>query len=399
MASDDFENDINILILGETGVGKSTFLNALVNILFYRTLDDALNNELQVLIPSKFTMTDCETNKMVTIIAGQPDENEDYATGKSSTQQTRCYVFRFGNRRLRLIDTPGIGDVRGPDQDERNFEDILTYISQYEYLNGILILLHPTKTRVDIYFRFCIRELLRHLNVNAKDNIMFVFTHGRASFYRPGETSPLLKLLLDNIKSQNNIEIPFEKSNTFVLDNEGYRFLAAKKNNVIFSEEEKAAYTKSWENMATEGGRLIERVLMCDLHAVQDTLSLNEAFQLIRILSRPIAEVTRLIQKNRTMAENYKDNIVSSDQSVNLNSFPQLEGIFVKLDKRLTVCTENKCTRTVLVDENPVIDYHTHCHVGCSLKRVVQECIGDPIIQRCRALARTGIFSLQMSVP
>ena len=90
---------------------------------------------------------------------------------------------------LRLIDGPGVGDTRGADHEARNFENILAYISQYEHLNGICILLRPSITRLNIYFRYCIKELLRHLHVNAKENIMFVFTYARATFYKPGETT------------------------------------------------------------------------------------------------------------------------------------------------------------------------------------------------------------------
>ncbi|CAG8821274.1 30289_t:CDS:1, partial [Racocetra persica] len=38
--------EINILLLGETGVGKSTFINAFANYLKFNSLEDAISDEI-----------------------------------------------------------------------------------------------------------------------------------------------------------------------------------------------------------------------------------------------------------------------------------------------------------------------------------------------------------------
>ena len=103
-------------------------------------------------------------------------------------------------------------------------------------------------------------------------------------------------------------------------------------------------------------------------------------------LSRPIAETTKLIQENIALANQYKLNIVNGQSTNTKNGIPQKVGRFVQLQKRLTVCVSPSCTRLIQINGEVVVDYHTQCHVGCSLHTVVQECIGHPILQRCQAI-------------
>ena len=221
------ENDISILLLGATGVSKTTFVNAFINCLFYNALDDALEREMQVLIPSSFTITDNETFDSTNIVVGTPNNNENFEDdGASSTQSCRSYIFRIGNRLIRLIVGLDVGDTRGVDHEARSFEHILSYISQYEHLNGICILLKSAEIRLNIYFRYCIKELVRHLHLNAKDNIMFVFTNSQSTFFKRGETTTIFKALLKEVREKFHVTVPFSTENTFMFDNESFRFLA-----------------------------------------------------------------------------------------------------------------------------------------------------------------------------
>ncbi|UJR14422.1 hypothetical protein I4U23_001419 [Adineta vaga] len=385
------ETDINILLLGQTGVGKTTFINAFINYLWYNTLDDALNHDLKVLIPSAFAVTNSETFESTKVLVGNPDSNESSETeGESSTQACRSYIFPVGNRIIRLIDGPGVGDTRNVDHEARNFEHILRYINQYEHLNGICIFLKPDEQRLNIYFRYCIKELLRHLHISAKDNIMFVFTNSRAAFFRPGATTNLLKVLLRELREKAGVEVPFSKENTFMFDSESFRYLAVCKQGLTFLDNEKKTYSDSWNKSVEEYGRLLTRIVQCDLHAVQDTLSLNEAQILIHKLSRPVAEIVTLIEENILLAKHYKEKIINQQTSQTSNRIPQKTGTFIPLRERLTVCVNDKCTEMINVRGEQRVNYNSNCHVGCSLHRVVQECIGHPVIRGCRALKKTG---------
>ena len=94
---------------------------------YYNTLEDALQNELKVLIPSSFTIINPETYQSDKITIGISDDNEENdADEAASTQACRSYVFRFANRCIRLIDGPGVGNTRGADHVARTFQHILT---------------------------------------------------------------------------------------------------------------------------------------------------------------------------------------------------------------------------------------------------------------------------------
>lgn len=49
---------MNVLVLGETGVGKSTWINAFLNYIKYGTMNQGRANGVEVLIPTKFTQLD-----------------------------------------------------------------------------------------------------------------------------------------------------------------------------------------------------------------------------------------------------------------------------------------------------------------------------------------------------
>jgi GTPase SAR1 family protein len=390
--------DLNILLLGETGVGKTTFINSFVNHLAYNTLDEALKGDMIVIIPAAFSITDPETYDSKVITIGPPDTNENNVeNGESKTQGCKSYVFPLGNRKLRLIDAPGIGDTRGVEQDAKNFEHILAYISQYKHLDGICILLKPNEQRMNVLFRFCIKELLTHLHISAKDNIMFVFTFGRSSFYVPGHTAPLLKTLLKELYDRTGVDVPFTKDNTFSFDNESFRFLAIHKNGVEFSRDQIQDFSKSWDVSVKEYGNLVERIVRCTPHIVRDTLSLNEAQQLIKKLHRPIPEVIRLIQENIQLAKKYKleqlNDATKTTASTTTNSLsnnhisvPQYSAEFINLPYPRTVCTTESCTRVIIVEGVQKVDYSSHCHEHCYLENVQPELINNPALKACAAM-------------
>ncbi|CAF3611847.1 unnamed protein product [Rotaria socialis] len=254
---------INVLLLGETGVGKSTFINALVNYLTFKTIDKAKSEKPIVAIPTTFTTTTRDNFQEHTVKCGDftKSTNENFRyPGQSITQRCRSHIYNFHNNdgtKLRIIDTPGFGDTRGLPQDNRHMQRILDYIKKFKYFNAICIFLKPNESKLNTYFRSCLTQLFNAVGPDARQNIVFCYTNARATFYAPGSTGPLLKQVISSLSVG---DIPSKRKNTFCFDNESFLYLAALQNNVPFNDQEKREYEASWSNSVTEANRFIRYI-------------------------------------------------------------------------------------------------------------------------------------------
>ena len=380
------DEDINVLLMGSTGVGKTTFINALLNYMVHNTLEEGVVGELLYVISSSFSVSNSETFEEDIITVGDQDKFEKFShEGQSATQLCRSFIFPIGNRRLRIIDTPGVCDTRGLDQDTKNLQEIFTYIAQFEHLNGICVLLQPGEARLTIQFRFCVNELLRHLHTSAKDNLLFVFTHARSTNYRPGNSVRLLRALLNDHREKYNVEIPLNQGNSFLFDSEPFRCLALRKHGLELDEDLTQSYQSSWDHSVKECVRFLSQIVQRPVHLIWKTISLNDAEQLIRNLPRPIAETARLIEENIQLAQKYKQKVLENPELLE-EGLPQNMAHIHRLNHPRTVCTNKKCCRVIDVNGQKKIDYITICHDDCFLNGVEQETLGDARLEDCTAI-------------
>jgi hypothetical protein len=384
--------ELNVLILGETGVGRSTFINAFINYLAFPSLDEGmLAEELNCIIPCSFSTQDVDASgKLVKkeVRIGSDRDERDGRTGQSATQKTMVYPLFVGNYMVRLIDTPGIGDTRGVEQDKKNFVDVLSVLRNYEKLPGILILLKPNASRLTVMFRFCVEELLTHLHRSAAANMAFGFTNTRGSNYRPGDTFDPLEIHLSKYKDV----IPgLFNDNVYCFDSESFRYLAARKQGIDMGNLED--YRRSWDHSANEAQRLLAHFGDLSPHHVRSTLSLNETRYLIEQLTAPMAQISKTIMQS--IALNEADAVALSDTRLagrallaKLNS-QKLTLTAHQLSQPKTACSNEKCVRvhrpSGLFGGDMQILYTTLCHNPCCLTNVPPKSIGTKELTSCAA--------------
>ena len=383
---------LTVLLLGETGVGKSTFINGFVNYLHYGSLREAKEGESRWLIPSHFTIT-AENFEERRITCGS-DPNEVSKVGQSATQSPVTYTFNIPEITIRIIDTPGIGDCRGIEKDKENMQMIMSHLSNYDELHGICILLKPNNARLNVMFSFCIKELLIQLHKDACKNMIICFTNSRGTFYKPGDTLPALRELLQAMNNHNQaIDIKLNKDTIYCMDNESFRFLMAMKHDVTFSDKEQADFDASWDKSVDEYIRLVIHISTLKPHAVKDTLTLNGARRAILDLSRPIAEISKAIQRNIAVIDEKESEVVNEQMSKeelrNKLYIPAVDVDVKQLERPCTVCTARTCVKTVKFRDVEKIDYLQRCHEGCQIKTEINR-IGCTELQGCWAMHPSG---------
>ncbi|CAF1494668.1 unnamed protein product [Rotaria sordida] len=253
-ATDQF---INILLLGEKGVGKSTFINAFANYLTFKTVEQAQSKRPVVLKPLSFVTMTNDTFQQQTITYGDFDHDSELIT-----RCCRTYTFNLNQnneKKLCLIDTPSFEDTQDFDQDNsKTIKHILEYVNNITHLNAICFLLQPDESRLMNSFQSCFSQLLNRLGSNARKNIIFCFTNALMTFSMPGNTARLLRNMFTSL-SMNNI--PFDRTNTFFFDNESFRYLMAIQNGIEFSNEDTTEYTMSWLESVQESNRFLNYIL------------------------------------------------------------------------------------------------------------------------------------------
>lgn len=345
---------LNILLLGKSGVGKSTFINAFSNYLKFSDISEIkTKSDVDIKIPFISQMFDLSENSNIHGSHLNPDGNESLRPMSSQTRSCKSYQFTFPDLCLTLIDTPGILDTDGGvDQDNSNMEDTIKFISQYESINGIAILLRSDEKRLDDTLRYSFLQFLNQFHRSAVQNLVYIFTHaGNSSITRPGQCSTAVKLMLDKISEKDSsIQFPCFNESHFYVDSDSLEFLVTK-DYINYDKLDVMNFTRNWKKSKSECGRLIEYIQTLPVHNLQETMVIQRARTLIESLLPLLLRIGKNIVQNKenlkqkeTEIEEFQGTIAQLREQLFIT---QTRIVTEHFDAPRIVCRSSKCCKEV----------------------------------------------------
>ena len=221
-------DDVNILLLGETGVGKSTLINSISNYFKYPSFKSAQKGKIDTLIPVSLgpTKDDNEIGVKICLLPVKMDGKVFY---------------------LRLIDTPPIGDPRGIEQHNINLDNILAYLATLKKVHAICFVLKSNQTR---FTKYCVKQTLARLDKSASPNIVFITTDSKTGENRAEEY--LVPLYGDILSKPPHTCIPLSNKNIFAFDNEAFSALLDIQDGKSYNQDELKSFARSWNISSKE---------------------------------------------------------------------------------------------------------------------------------------------------
>ncbi|KAF7706779.1 hypothetical protein HF521_020033 [Silurus meridionalis] len=147
-----------LLIVGETGTGKTTLINAMVN----------------YILRVKFT------DEVWFEITEEGGDNKMSDQSKSQTSKVTMYEVFVGDNPLTIIDTPGYGDTRGKEHDQQIAENLYTLFrsdSGVKEIDAVCLVVKASDNRLSDRQQYIFDAVLSSFGKDIENNIVIFITH------------------------------------------------------------------------------------------------------------------------------------------------------------------------------------------------------------------------------
>lgn len=191
-----------MLLIGETGSGKTSFLNLLCNCGLVQALGGFTEGLAQFRNFNDISLENAESRKL-----------------ESKTSDAKLYNVELGELKVGVIDTPGFGDTRGFKEDEKHTKRIVNALEGEEYINCICLIINGRQARMSATLRYVLTEITSILPKRVLKNVIVVFTN----------TADPLDLNFDANSLQEYFGAEIEGQRIFFVENPYCRFEKAQK--------------------------------------------------------------------------------------------------------------------------------------------------------------------------
>eukprot|EP01084_Bolivina_argentea_P291523 501033_1 len=234
-------NNKTIMMVGKTGVGKTTLINSMMNYIYDVRLDD----------PYRFKLIEEKPKDL-----GQSQSQTDHVT-VYQIKRPKGGNISYG---LTIVDTPGFADTRGPDKDAQITADIKYFFETHlDSIDGVCFIIKASDNRVDAVTKYVFNKVLNLWAKNIEENIFVLLT------FSDGDDPPVMDSL-----EQHKI---LSKCSVFKLNNSAYKKDPTKKSKLKHSSKMNQMFWNMGEECFAEFFAALNKVT---------SKSINESRQVLR---------------------------------------------------------------------------------------------------------------------
>ena len=193
-----------MLLIGETGSGKTSFLNLLCNCGTVQALGCGFG---AIGIEQFRQFNDIKL------------ENAMKHSMQSKTNDAKQYYVEMGDLKIGVIDSPGFGDSRGLKQDKENAKKIVNALKAEDYINCVCLIINGRQARVSVSLKYVLSEITAILPRDILNNVIIVFSNTSDKLelsFDPNSLTEYFGKEVDNIICIENPYCRFKKAQSKV---------------------------------------------------------------------------------------------------------------------------------------------------------------------------------------